>query len=108
MSLRQEKVKSLIRELSAKFIQEQTNKKSLITVTDSDISSDLKKSTIFISVFPTEDENEALDFLKRKRSEFRDFIKLKMDFMRTVPFFDFKIDNGERNRQKIDEISNKI
>ncbi|TSD03381.1 MAG: Ribosome-binding factor A [Parcubacteria group bacterium Athens0714_16] len=108
MTLRQEKVRGLITELSAEFIQYQANTKSMITVTDCNVSSDLKKSTIFVTVFPAENEKEAMDFLKRKRREFREFIKSKMKFMRSVPFFDFEIDKGEKNRQRIDEISNKI
>jgi len=108
MTLRQEKVKSLIKELSAKFIQEQSSTKSMITVTDCNVSNNLKKSTIFITTFPAENELEAINFLKRKRGEFRKFIKTKMKFMRSVPFFDFEIDKGEKNRQRIDEISNEI
>ena len=42
MTLRQEKVRELIKELSAEFIQYQANKKSMITVTDCNVSSDLK------------------------------------------------------------------
>ncbi|MEK7182251.1 MAG: ribosome-binding factor A, partial [Patescibacteria group bacterium] len=84
MTLRQEKVRELIKELSAEFIQYQANKKSMITVTDCNVSSDLKKSTIFITAFPVENETEAIDFLKRKRGEFREFIKSKMNFMRSV------------------------
>lgn len=108
MTLRQEKVKSLIKELASKFVLEQSSLRSLITVTDCSVSDDFRKSTIFFTAFPAENENEALDFLKRKRTEFRDYIKKEMEFMRVVPFFDFKIDFGEKNRQKIDEISNEI
>lgn len=108
MTLRQEKVKSLIKELASKFVLEQSSLRSLITITDCSVSDDFRKSTIFFTAFPSENENEALDFLKRKRTEFRDYIKKEMEFMRVVPFFDFKIDFGEKNRQKIDEISNEI
>ena len=108
MTLRQEKVKSLIKELASKFVLEQSGLKSMITITDCGVSDDFRKSTIFFTTFPAENEVEALNFLKRKRTEFRDFIKKEMEFMRVVPFFDFKIDFGEKNRQRIDEISNEI
>ena len=52
-------------------------------------------------------EKAALDFLKRIRSEFRTHLMEKAR-MRRIPFFDFEIDYGEKNRQKIDEISHKV
>ncbi len=45
--------------------------------------------------------------MKRKRAEFREFFKGKAR-MRALPFFDFEIDKGEKNRQKIDEIARSV
>ena len=49
-------------------------------------------------------EKAALDFLKRQRSAFREFA-MEKSRMGRIPFFDFELDSGEKNRQKIDEIS---
>ncbi|MCU0660259.1 MAG: ribosome-binding factor A [Candidatus Pacebacteria bacterium] len=103
MSLRQDKVGNLIRELAGRFIQEESNKTSLITVTEATISKDMKRATIFFTVFPAEKEEAVLDFLKRKRSEFHDYLKGKLE-TRAIPFVDFEIDRGEKNRQRIDEL----
>jgi ribosome-binding factor A len=104
MTLRQEKVKENIKHLVAQFLERESNGTSLITVTDASVSKDLKKATIFITVFPDSGEESALNFAKRKRSDIREFIKKKLQ-MRVLPFLDFEIDEGEKNRQRIDELS---
>ena len=68
---------------------------------------DPKKALIFVTVLPETQENAAIDFLKRQRSEFKSFIK-KKSRMNRIPQFDFLIDEGEKSRQRIDEISNEI
>ena len=103
MSERNEKVSNLLRELSAQFLGRENNRTSLITVTYADVSADLKKGTIFISVLPNSAEESALNFCKRKRSDLRDFIKKNMA-TKNIPFLDFEIDYGEKNRQRIDEL----
>lgn len=106
MTLRQEKVSKLIQKLAAEFLESESNRTSLITVTGSNVSSDLRSAEIFITVLPIEAEQDALNFVKRKRSDLRDYLRKKTK-MRNLPFVDFVIDQGEKHRQKIDEISNK-
>jgi len=103
MTLRQEKIKELIKELAAQFLQEESNYTSLITVTNADVSKDLKRSTVYVSVYPESAEESALNFLKRKRKGLKEFFKSKAK-MKSIPFFDFELDKGEKNRQKIDEL----
>ena len=100
---RKEKVSNLIKELSAVFLERENNRTSLITVTDCHTSSDLKKSTIFITVLPDEREHDALEFAKRKRKDLRGHLKKNMQ-IKNIPFIDIQIDRGEKNRQKIDEL----
>ena len=105
-TLRQEKIKELIKGLAAQFLQEESNYTSLITVTDTNVSRDLKRSTIFVTVYPESAEESALNFLKRKRKGLKNFVKSKAK-MKIIPFFDFEIDKGEKNRQRIDELLRK-
>ncbi|MFA6397813.1 MAG: ribosome-binding factor A [Candidatus Paceibacterota bacterium] len=105
MTLRQEKINNLIKHLVATFLESETNKTSLITVTNCEVSRDLKNATVFITVFPEDKESAVLDFVKRKRSDAKDFLKKHMT-TRTVPFLDFEIDLGEKNRQRIDWLLN--
>lgn len=102
---RNEKVSNIIKEISAQFLNRENNRTSLITVTSCKTSPDLKKSTIYITVLPDKKEHDALDFVKRKRAELRDHLKKNMQ-VKTIPFIDFEIDHGEKNRQKIDELLN--
>lgn len=104
MSERTEKVESLIVSLAAEFLEEEANPSPLITVTRASVSPDLKRATIFLSVFPTEKEENAVEFAGRKASEFRKYVA-KNARLRVVPFFRFELDRGERNRQRLDELS---
>jgi len=97
------KVANQIKELAAEFLGRENNRTSLITVISCNTSPDLKKATIFITVLPDTKEHDALDFAKRKRAEIREFLKKKMN-LKIIPFLDIKIDQGEKNRQKIDEL----
>jgi len=103
MSERNEKVANYIKELTAEFLARENNKTSLITVTSATTSPDLKRATIYITVLPNSKEKPALDFVKRKRKELREFFKKNMT-IKTIPFVDIAIDLGEKNRQKIDEL----
>ena len=97
------KVANQIKELAAEFLGRENNRTSLITVISCNTSPDLKKATIFITVLPNKKEHDALDFSKRKRPEMRDYLKKKMN-LKVIPFLDIRIDDGEKNRQKIDEL----
>lgn len=101
---RQEKIEELLRHIAAQFFQEIAGTQSLITVTRTSVSRDLRKATIYITVLPVEKEGEALHFVKRHGHELRTRAKQSLS-TRTLPFFDFEIDYGEKNRQRIEEIS---
>lgn len=103
---RREKVANMIKELAAEFLARENNRTSLVTVTSANASPDLRKATVFITILPVEKEAEVLDFARRKRSELRDILKKNME-TKMVPFIDFAIDQGEKNRQKIDELLRK-
>ena len=101
-SARQDKMRQLLRELSANFFNREAGRQSLITVTDATISPDFKQATIYITTIPSSEEEKALEFARRKRSELREFLKDAK--FRTLPLLEVKLDMGERNRQKIDDL----
>ena len=107
MSIQDERVKEQLKELAGKFLSSEGNMTSLITVTRVEMSKDSKSATIFFTVFPESFEKTAVEFAKRKRSEFKHYVKDNVRFGR-IPFVDFMIDTGEKNRQLIDELSEKI
>lgn len=102
-SERQSKMSELIRQYSATFIEQESTPQSLITVTRVDISPDFKNATIFFTTLPEREEKTALLFLQRKRSDLRDYLKKHLK-TRIIPFIDIRLDEGERNRQKIDAL----
>jgi ribosome-binding factor A len=101
------RMKEIIRVLATSFISLESNYTSLITVTGVDLSKKGDHATVMFTVLPEDKEDDALDFLKRKRADFREYVKKESRLAR-IPFFDFEIDMGEKNRQKIDEISRGI
>lgn len=105
-TIRQERVSELIKRLAAQFISEESTRQSLITVTRCTVSSDLRKATIYVTVLPEESEPYAVNFLRRKRKDLRAYLKHHTK-MKILPFVDVEIDKGEKNRQKIDELTKK-
>ncbi|MEK7614441.1 MAG: ribosome-binding factor A [Patescibacteria group bacterium] len=103
MTLRQEKVSELLRNITAEFLEKESNRESLITVTNAIVSPDLKKAVVYITVLPEDKEPAALLFAKRKRKELRNYVKSKTKF-RALPFLDIEIDKGQKLEQKISEL----
>ncbi len=105
MANREEKIAEILHDLGARFLALNGNGSSLLTVTRVELSRDGKYATIFFTVFPDEHQKTALEFAKRKRSEFKEFVKDNSKLGR-IPQLDFEIDLGEKNRQKIDSLLN--
>lgn len=100
---RKEKIEEQLKEITARFIEKESNKTALITVTRTEVLDRGRNAIIYISVLPESGELSALNFLKRKRPEMKDAIKKGMR-IGTIPFLDVKIDEGEKARQHIDKL----
>ncbi|MDE2172730.1 MAG: hypothetical protein KGJ33_02190 [Patescibacteria group bacterium] len=104
-ALKDNKLRELIRELAAEYFSRVSNSyNSLITVTAVETFSRGSKARILVTVMPVAQEEAALSFLHRQLGEFRGFVMERARLMR-VPFFEVAIDRGEKNRQRLDEIS---
>ena len=97
------KITNAIKELSAIFIEKEAGITSMITVTRVLLSSDNKKATIMISVLPRDKEQAAYGFIKRNLGELRKYVTKGLR-INPIPYLDVEIDEGEKNRQKIDEL----
>ncbi|HYF10089.1 MAG TPA: ribosome-binding factor A [Candidatus Paceibacterota bacterium] len=104
MEDRTERMLEMIRQRAAEFISENSNRTSLLTVTRVTASEDKKRVTVLFTVLPEEKEEEALNFFKRKRAELREYLGEHLRVY-PVPFVDVELDRGEKNRQRIDELS---
>lgn len=103
MTDRHERVGEIIKHLAAEFLSRESNRTSLITVTNIDLARDMSKAIILVSIFPENKTKGAIDFVKRKRNDFRDYVKQNSK-LRRIPRFDFELDLGEKNRQNIDNL----
>lgn len=100
---RQLKISEELKKVAQDFFQRNTNGAAMITVTSADISKDLRKANIFITVLPREKEKSATDFAKRMRTEMRTEIKKRLP-IKIIPFVEINIDEGEKSRQVIDSV----
>lgn len=101
---RRERLAQELTAIAATFFERISNRQSLMTVTRTDISPDLANATVYFTVLPQTEEEQALSFVKRNAAEFRSFAREKTNTKR-IPFFHFEIDEGEKNRQRIDELT---
>ena len=103
MSIKEVRMKELIRELAAEFLNRESTRSALLTVTNVELSDDQKNARILLSVMPREKEYGAVDFANRHRSEFSEFIK-KHSRLHFLPRITFAADIGEHNRQRVSEL----
>ncbi|MFA6295180.1 MAG: hypothetical protein WC666_02025 [Candidatus Paceibacterota bacterium] len=101
------KLKEIIRELAATFFSRESNRQTMITVTDVELLSNGGKAVILMTVLPAEKEDVAIGFAHRQLSDFREYVKENSRIAR-IPFFEVRLDYGEKNRQRLDEISKKL
>lgn len=93
----------LVKRLAAEFFERESNRTAMVSITDVVMSSDGKRATIFVSIYPTKKESEAIGFLKRNRGELREYI-LERSKAGRIPFLEVDLDVGEKHRQRIDEL----
>ena len=94
-----------LRVAAAEFLAREANRNSLITVTRTEMSQDNKRAVIYITVFPELGEEKALQFANRNRGELGRYLSERTRGMR-LPHIEFKIDVGDKNRRRLDELSN--
>lgn len=100
------KITNQIKELSASYIKNITGITSMITVTRVILSTDRKKAKIMISVLPRDKENAAYGFIRRNLGDIRKHVTKNLK-INPIPYLFVEIDEGEKKRQKIDELLSK-
>ncbi len=104
MSYKKDRFDGVIRDFAARFFSMESNRTSMITITKVTSTEKGERVTVYFTVYPENQEIAALDFARRKRSDFRNFVR-DNSRLSIIPFFEFEIDRGERARQKIDAIA---
>lgn len=103
---RKEKIASLLKKIISEFILRLGLKDIFVTITRLELSGDLKNCKIFISVYPEEGEAQVFSKLRSEMKNLIAHVKEKTE-LKFLPRFEFKVDEGEKNRQKIEEILKK-
>ena len=98
-----EKTASLVHALVAEFLVRESGGQSLITVTDIEVSPDRRRARVYLSVLPETMETRAVEFANRQKREVKEYVRTHSR-MRAVPSLEFVLDQGEKNRQRIDEL----
>ena len=102
--IKREKIGGIIHRLAAKFVRDEASGASLLTITRVELSPTGKEAKIYFTTLPENQEDTALKFLIRKTPEFKKYVRNESR-IGLVPHIDFKIDYGERNGQRLDELS---
>ncbi len=72
------KLTSALEHVAAEYINRESNRRSLITVTRVHIDERNTTATIFVSIYPENQSAAALDFLGRSLPEFKEFIRTRI------------------------------
>ncbi len=86
-----ERVIEIVKQAASEFINRESNRTSMITVTGIELDRREAHATIFVSVFPAKDTHGATDFLNRNRDEFKKHLK-KFTSLRMIPRVQFMPD----------------
>jgi len=103
-SVKREKIEEIIHRGAAEFIRDEASNSSLITVTRVEMNVSGKDAIVYFTTLPESEEDTALKFLDRKAPEFKQKM-ISESRIGIVPHLRFKIDYGERNRQRLDQLS---
>lgn len=108
MSIRCQQVsnemKHLLSEIMIKYVE---TVDYLITITNVEISPDLKYAKIFITVIPENKSGSALNQLKKSHGLIQKHLKDKIRFY-TIPKTVFCIDEGDKKRREVYEALDSI
>ena len=98
-----EKLEVAISREAAVFFEREGNRTALITVTHTVLTKRGNGATLFISVFPTDKEKAALDFIQRNLGELRRVLREKIK-SRAIPSLRIVADHGEQARDEINRL----
>lgn len=88
MTKKDDRIVSALHTAAAQFINRESNRRSLVTVTRVELLEGEKNANVFVSVFPQKDTHAVMDFLSRQHGEFMIFLKksVKLPMVPRVSF----------------------
>jgi len=98
-----EKATSLLKDLAGDFFARNSAGPALVTVTRVELSPTRREAKVFLSVLPQHFEGGVIGFAERHIRDLASLVRTRSR-MRVIPRFTFLIDEGEKHRQRIDEL----
>lgn len=109
MSLKKERVETIIQRQVAKTITNELNDPALkfVSVTDVELTNDLSYATVFVSFLEEKDKVKGMEALNRAKGLLRSVVSKSLTTRRT-PEILIKLDESSERGSKIDTILNKL
>ncbi|MCB0747392.1 MAG: 30S ribosome-binding factor RbfA [Ignavibacteriae bacterium] len=109
MSLRQEKISSLVKEtLSLIFLEKITDPQlGLVTITSAKVTPDLKIAKVYLSVYEKENRKYALEHIESMKGYIRSELAKRVS-LRITPELHFYIDDTQDYVEKMNKIFSSI
>lgn len=109
-STRQQKVSRLLQKEMGSYFQQQGNSilpGKMITVTVVRISPDLGYAKVYLSIFPSDNNQEAIEIIRKKESSIRLEVGKKVkNQLRVIPEFNYFVDDSLDYIENIDNLLN--
>jgi len=103
MDTKHDRMISAMKTVAAEFLERESDHKALVTVTDVMVTKRSERVTVLVTVFPENMESVVMESLASKERDMKEFVKTRLKLMR-LPVFEFIIDKGEKNRQRIEGV----
>lgn len=104
---RQERVSSLLARLVSEFIAEHWFGLSRVAVSRIEVSKALKEAIVYVIISPESQEKAALKELAAMRLKLYNEVSVKLK-TKFTPRFEFRIDKGEKNRERVEKLLKQI
>ena len=109
MSYRIQKINELIKQEIAQILSREVEFKPgiFLTVTKVDTTRDLRYTRIFVSIFPEEEINYAMETLEKEIYKIQGIMNKKLH-LKPLPRIEFKLDTTESKADELEKILKKI
>ena len=103
-----QKVAALLkREVSVLINNKMSEKIDIVSVTDVEVTADLKDAKIYISFLDSAKEKEILSFLDEKKAEFQKILGKKLS-MKFTPRLHYLVDNYQEKIDKVEKLLEEV
>lgn len=108
MPFRKEKLASLLKRIIREYLfLHFPPGREFTTITRIDLSPNFKKAVIFVTIDPEEQSEKILKKLQKTLPAIRKDVASKIT-IKFIPSFECRIDKGEKNRARIEELIEKL